>query len=318
MRNLRVKHIDWYFYNILFIIQHLIGYEKIKKRTLAFYQKLENKKRIREKTNEVSISSNEKEIFNSKIVLLKGYAKNWECVKKWDLDFFQNEYGSQQISLINTKGLVDEQIQNQYEQVSLSEYIDELKKGSLRYLKLSDLVNKNKSLQDDINYEWLDSMTKKGSVGRTFYSFIGGKGTKTPMHNEFPVNIYVQVWGKKKWILYPSNNHIFLNAITERKTYFLSDANPEDEKNPLTPLLKYGDKIEVILEPGDVLLVPPFTWHYVENITDSIAVAYKYANVISAYKSSKLFTILSFLSTRPSIFYSFIMTRIQKNDSILN
>lgn len=318
MRNSNVKYIDWFIYNSLFIIQHIIGYNKIQKRVLKFYNRLENEKRINEPANNTFVSSKKEDIFNSKIVLLKGHAKNWNCVKKWNLDFFKNEYGTQQISLINTKGLVDEQIQSNYESISLSEYIDELKTGSMKYLKLSDLVNKNKSLQDDINYEWLDSMTKKGSLGRTFYSFIGGKGTKTPMHNEFPVNIYVQVWGNKKWILYPPNNHIFLNAITERKTYFLSDAIPNDEKNPLTPLLKYGDKIEVILEPGDILLVPPFTWHYVENLTDSIAVAYKYANVISAYKSSKLFTILSFLSTRPSIFYSFIMTRVQKNDSILN
>ncbi len=318
MRNVRVRHIDWFFYNIIFLIQHIIGYEKIKKRTLAFYDKLEKEKRISNRIDGVFISSNEQDIFNSKIVLLKGYAKDWKCVKKWDLDFFKKEYGNQQISLINTKGLVDEQIQPKCENISLSQYIDELKNGSKKYLKLSDLVNKNKSLQNDINYDWLDKMTKKGSLGRTYYSFIGGKGTKTPMHSEFPINIYIQVWGKKKWILYPPNNHIFLNAITERKTYFLSEAIPEDENNPSVPLLKYGDKIEIILDPGDILLVPPFTWHYVENLTDSIAVAYKYANVVSAFKSSKLFTVLSFLSTKPSIFYSFIMTRIQKKDSIIN
>lgn len=315
MRNHKVSRGNWIWYNYLFLMQHFFGYDYVKEKIKRLYLSIKiNKKTQNNLENFVSknLISNE-----SKIILLKGYAADWECTKKWSLDFFKSNYGNQPISLINASGLVSKNSQNNYEDTTLIKYIEELEEGSKKYLVLSDLVNKIPELQNDINLSWLNQIVHKGSTGKTFYSFIGGRGTKTPMHNEFPVNIYIQVWGKKRWILYPPNNHIFLNAITERRPYFFSNAIPDELDNPDFPLLKFADKIDIILEPGDVLIVPPFTWHYVENITDSIAVAYKYANIFQSLKSSVFFTFFSLMSTNPFILQSFILNRIKKSDYVL-
>ncbi len=147
--------------------------------------------------------------------------------------------------------------------------------------------------------------------------FIGGKETITPMHNEFPTTIYIQLHGIKKWVIYRPEDRIYLNAITERRPYFFSKHIPDIE-NSENKIARFATKYEVILEPGDVLVVPPFYWHYIENKTDSIGVAYKFADIFIAFKSSGFLTFLFFLSTRPSIFYSFFANRIKKEDVILN
>jgi hypothetical protein len=40
-------------------------------------------------------------------------------------------------------------------------------------------------------------------------------------------------------------------------------------------------------------------WHQVENVNDSIGVAYKFADVFAGFKSSKMLATCFFLSTKP-------------------
>ncbi len=75
--------------------------------------------------------------------------------------------------------------------------------------------------------------------------------------------------------------------------------------------------MEVTLGPGDVLYVPPFWWHYIRNESDSIGVAYKFVNPLSAFKASFVLSSLLLLSTRPSLFYTFIANRLTKEDMIV-
>ena len=67
------------------------------------------------------------------------------------------------------------------------------------------------------------------------------------------------------------------------------------------PMHKYAQAYQATLEPGDVLYVPPHTWHHVENLTDSVAVGYRYSSLKAAMKSSKTFTFVRALSTNPPL-----------------
>ncbi len=147
---------------------------------------------------------------------------------------------------------------------------------------------------------------------------MGAKNTKTPLHNEFPTTIYIQVTGKKKWILYNVANRIFLDARTERRPYFFSHYDPMKPDFDSFPLAQYANKIEIDLEPGDILVVPPFMWHYISNTSDSIGVAYKFSNLYKGFQQSKLLSTLFLLSTKPSIIFSFFATRAKKDDYILS
>jgi hypothetical protein len=196
-------------------------------------------------------------------------------------------------------------------------YISQLRSGSLKYLKFSDLVHDNKELKDDFDLSWLRKLRGLPfSWGEDTRFFMGGKGTFTPLHVGFSNFFFIQVMGQKKWIFYPPNNRMFLDARTERTTYLFSQANPYELDNPKFPLLKYATRYEVLLSPGDVIWVPSFTWHYVENPTLSIALRFGRASMATALRGSKMFTLLMFLTTKPSMIEHFLTTLTKKRDSI--
>lgn len=318
-----LKYRYWLKYNLLFFMEHLMGPDYFKKPGSA------KDKLIRDIGSDLSghaqLPENKPLRYAdpaakpdcSRLSLYKGMAKSWPAYRKWTMDYFKEVYGDRDVLINASNGLVDPKAPQQTESIKLKNYIEELELGTRKYLKLSDLAKREKSLQEDLDLKWLKSFKPRFAVGETYYMFIGGKGTVTPMHNEFSTTIYVQVFGQKKWTLYPPEDRVYLNAVTERRPYFFSNYVPGGDNKDYS-LGQYAEKIEIIMEPGDVLVLPNFYFHYVENLSDSIGVAYKFADVFSALKVSKLFTLLIFLSTRPSIFYSFFAGRIKKQDMILS
>ena len=91
-------------------------------------------------------------------------------------------------------------------------------------------------------------------------------------------------------MIYAPSDRPYLDLRTTCTFYFHSDCDPYDLDDPKFPLLKHAWKYEITLEPGDVLWVPPFMWHQVENPTESIGIAYR------------------FMATRPNIFLHFLVT----------
>ena len=316
-----IKRSHWLRYNLYFALEHFFGYANFTrffgKKSARLTQKIKTECQKTQKETTLKLQELDPAfIENGQIkkiakqlkepVLLKGAAKDWGCTKKWNLDFFQEHFGDLEVHLVDTVGAVDPKNAQEFETLSLREYIDQLKKGSFKYLKFSNLMHDKMELQKDLNLDWLKKFELPGSIGRRFFSFIGGAGTITPLHNEFPPVVYVQVYGRKRWILYPSKERIFLDPRTERRHYFYTNANPEQLEEPEFPLIKYGQRYEVILEPGDVLWFPPFAWHYVENLTDSIGVAYKYNHIPAAFSSSKVLTSLYFMATKPNVFINYL------------
>lgn len=257
-----------------------------------------------------NVSSTDKEFRKllQKPLLFKGAAKDWSATRNWSLDFFENQFGDVDIFVLDTIGAIDKNNPQQFEKLPLKTYISQLKQGSLKYLKFSNLVQKQLKLQDDLDNNWLSKFDTFASFGKRFYMFIGGKGTITPLHNEFPSVVYVQVFGKKKWVLYAPEERVFLNPRTERRLYFYTEANPY-KYSPEFPLEPLAQRYEVTLEEGDVLWFPPFYWHYVENLSDSIGVAYKFSDISFAFKTSRMLTTLYFMATRPNLLYNFITLR---------
>ena len=73
---------------------------------------------------------------------------------------------------------------------------------------------------------------------------------------------------------------------------------PDLEKHPLLPK---AQPYIAILEPGDVLYVPPFFWHEVENLTDTIAVGYRFSSLRAALHASVAFLAVRLFSMNPPI-----------------
>lgn len=238
-------------------------------------------------------------------VVMEGAAKDWDCVKKWSLEYFKELHGNDVIALTNLK------LKEIYETTTLGEVIDNIRGGGGKYYRFYPLLFRHPEHIKDFDYKWLLERRNPLTWFEAWQVFIGGKGTITPFHMENQCNLFVQVYGKKKWIIYPKDYTMVLDPEPARHMYrspsVKSQEGPFNAFKPdynAYPEYQYINWLETELNPGDVLFNPCFDWHTVENETDSIGVGYRWVAPLYAFKQAPLYSFLDLFMRNPSIFTS--------------
>jgi len=102
--------------------------------------------------------------------------------------------------------------------------------------------------------------------------WIGKNGVITPLHFDEPFNFFLQVEGKKKFTLFSPANWVYLypypNAHACDRQSRVDILNPDLEK---FPKVVNAQAQEAFLEKGDVLYIPPYFWHHVSSLTETIS-----------------------------------------------
>lgn len=239
-------------------------------------------------------------------VVMEGVADNWDCVKKWSLEYFKELHGDDVIAITSY------QLKNSYETITLGELIDNIHSGGDKYYRFYPLLYRHPEHIKDFDYKWLLERKNPLTWFDSWQVFMGGKDTVTPIHSESQCNLYIQAVGIKKWVMYPPYYTMVLDPTPVRNVY----RNPalKAEKAPFNPFTpdyttypeyQYLDRYEVELKPGDVLFNPCFSWHTVKNLTDSIGVGYRWVTPLYALKISPLYAFLDLCATHPPVWKAF-------------
>ncbi|HTB07326.1 MAG TPA: cupin-like domain-containing protein [Bacteroidia bacterium] len=238
-------------------------------------------------------------------VIMEGAANNWDCVKKWSLEYFKELHGKDVIALTNHK------FKEAYETTTLADIIDNIRSGGGKYYRFYPLLFRHPEHIKDFDYKWLLERRNSFTWFEAWHVFIGGKGTVTPFHMENQCNLFVQVYGEKKWIIYPNDYNMVLNPDAPKHMYRNPAIKPEvgpfnafQPNFEAYPEYQYINWLEADLKPGDVLFNPCFNWHTVENTTDSIGVGYRWVAPLYAIKLAPLLSFLDLFMRNPSIFKS--------------
>jgi len=207
-----------------------------------------------------------KSYIEHKPILLKAFAKEWPCVKKWSLKYFKDNHGDIELPFFDeTKGYASELISKK-----LSDAIDEYNSGdNTTYCKFSNALYLIPSLRKDISVDQFYKLVPKFHQKGTLVFFLGPKGSKTSLHNALGNNFFTQVHGRKVWYIYPIQyTDLFHPQVTYSPQFLADEKYQYPHQSNLIKHIKYW-KVE--LEPGDVLFIPSYLWHTVENLTDNIA-----------------------------------------------
>jgi hypothetical protein len=327
MKPHNVKTSHWLAYNSLYVSEHILGHKLYKKLfggvEASLFSAIDKYAATAPKGEPFKVIEyqvgDKQEPYPHPLypVIFRGAALDWQCTQKWSFDFFSEKFGNNEIVITNNVGL-NGNGQNKFETLKLRDYITELKSGSMKYLKFSQMIHESSDLQEDFNGSWLQNFHKASQFKKLFFLFMGAKGTATPIHCGLPPTVFVQIYGAKKWKFYPASDRLFLGARPERKTYFYSNADTSAPPNPDFPLLDHLSMKEVTIYPGDVLWFPALVWHQVENASDSIGVAYKFFHLPSSFTSSRMLTTLFFFATKPLLIKSAIIAKITKKEYIYN
>jgi hypothetical protein len=255
--------------------------------------------------------------------VVRGLIKDFDCVKKWNLDYFEKEYGNIEVFTFSdvdrlkysrNGGTKVKQCNNENNLCSIKQICESIRKGEAIYVNnISKLFTVSEQARNELNLDKMEKLfdtkfTNRGLRKQNEYKdpnfmsqlFFGGKNTGTSMHSASNVNFFYNIVGQKKWgfidpkyssLIKCQSSHQGLFAIAEE------DFFSESKNNPFLRIPRY----ETVLNPGDFLFNPAWYWHAVKNKTDyTIAVANRYLftpfGEIPVISNNKMFSFLQLFS----------------------
>lgn len=256
-------------------------------------------------------------------VIFSNQAKDWPCTSKWNLEFLKDKMANVPISMYESAGLIEKEYDQTHgvqepiiiEETTGKNLAESLQAGSNKYLRFSSIMETETYLIDDLDHTWLRKM-RHCFMGVGYQTFIGAAKRVTPIHAGSTAFFYVMADGEKKWTLFSASSSALLNPTPSGRVYNFTDVdinNPDLKKYPGFDLLT---RYNCHLKKGDILFVPTWTWHEVENLTPSWGLSYRITSIRGFLRYPQYVMVRIFLA-KPSFFkmlWASVMSRKTTKD----
>ena len=156
-----------------------------------------------------------------------------------------------------------------------------------------------KPLKADLKPDKLLYNTEKDySAGKQFM-WLSSPGMITHGHFDQDFNFFVQLIGEKRFTLWPPSQHELLSVFPRiHPLWHKSRINFRAPDLIKFPLFGRSRALQVTVGPGDVLYIPPYTWHYVETLSPSVSLStwshdyYLYEHMRAIYRHDHKFDLI--------------------------
>ena len=101
--------------------------------------------------------------------------------------------------------------------------------------------------------------------------WLGPANTVTPLHCDYTDNLFAQVWGRKRFVLYPPHHDEFLYTREANPVLYASKFNPEAPDFEELPLARHARPVACVVNPGELLYLPAGWFHHVRSLDDSLS-----------------------------------------------
>jgi hypothetical protein len=210
--------------------------------------------------------------------VIKGGAQASEAVKKWSFEYFKSEHGEQDVpvaleEISRTTEYTSYKVG--YEMYQMEQFVNEVQAGASLYLKFIPMFRMLPQLLDDLPHN-LFSQLSNGALKRKKKSdnefYMGGKGSCTHLHTERSDIFHICIEGRKRWRLYSPQNSMLLYPVPAPTMFIGSEVDFMQPDFDVHPWFRYANGYELVLEEGDLLYVPCYYWHGVQNLEASISI----------------------------------------------
>ena len=211
----------------------------------------------------------------------KGY--DWGAIGKWNAEYFRNVAGDIVVKARPTRyehvpGVRTTEFITLDEYLSmLREYIEHMKtappdeKNYPPYLHDTPLLKSSPQLTRDLaNFpkSFLPEWYRKDWIRFALF-FIGPANALTPLHFDSCMthNLFFQMAGRKVFT-------IILSEYSEHCYPFNWQWSPIDPENPdyeKYPKFRDAEVFQCVLNPGDILYMPPGVWYQVRSLDETIS-----------------------------------------------
>jgi lysine-specific demethylase 8 len=211
------------------------------------------------------------------VLITSGLEEDWPAMRKWSPETLRDMNLQNEVNLnisqngsfkLNANGLpADAANHKVVKNISFSKAIDAIleagENGLKYYVSHQNITKKLPKLLPDIQI-WHRTLVGGPNL------WLGSAGVETQLHYDEGINIFAQIYGTKKFVVYPPGESHKLYPHQSGSTLSRVDFNNPD----LEVFPKFGDAKELVITvgAGEILLLPPFWWHYVESQSISISV----------------------------------------------
>ncbi|MEH1779528.1 MAG: cupin-like domain-containing protein [Nostoc sp.] len=238
--------------------------------------------------------------------LIEGVAEYWDACSKWSNDYLITHCGNNLVDIQNFK----KDFFEDYKIFShVGAYVEDRKIIKYKeYVKeIEERVNENKNDSDLVGC-YLPSACFEDSfpeiIGDVIYpeylkrkplvNYWHGFSSKifssaSSLHFDGVHNIFVQIRGRKKILLYPPFDYLSFYPPLEdsRGLAGYSKVDPNLPNLELFPKFPWQERIEVVIQAGEMLYIPPYWWHHVTAIDENISLSFFYDITIQDYFKQK-------------------------------
>jgi hypothetical protein len=215
----------------------------------------------------------------SRPVLLDGVLDEWPDGAELTLAALRARFGDRVVSVMRTKdGRIEDDPRHgvAFDTVRFGDYLDRVERGEPTDTYLAapgaacvpELAADTRRPSYCRNAAWVNSRF-----------WLGPAGTCAPLHRDVAENIFVQLVGRKRFLLYPpaASPWLYSHAIRSALPNF-SRFDPNRPDYDRFPLSRAVEPLELVLGPGDALYLPSRWWHHVRALDVSASVNFWFAD----------------------------------------
>ena len=179
-------------------------------------------------------------------------------------------------------------------------------------MRFAPLLERFPQLREEFNGKFFTEMMG-WNFGVIHHMFIGGPRGYTPLHNAITPFFFVNICGVKRWTMIPNQYLDLLDPAADGFGYNHSAANIDLSNVDAFPGFDCVDRMEAVLQPGDVLFVPSWMWHCVQNDSATIGLRYGFYHPRTMVSECYTLFMIRLVAGRPSVLTGLYYSLVRKN-----
>lgn len=218
-------------------------------------------------------------IEGSRPLLIADGAQSWPATRKWSSPYLRQIIGDSRVALrYNDAGIFDYNRQDPQGRVnsvnvSVDEAISLIQSTDIprHYIQQQGIRKCFPELAPDIAVPSL--VTSRHTVLENLW--FGAQFCKTPLHYDLADNLFSQIVGRKRVLLFaPHKSDCLYPAVGQTHAHCsrVNVFDPDPQEFPLFQQALPPDA-EIVLQPGNMLYIPYRWWHAIESLDVSISVS---------------------------------------------
>jgi hypothetical protein len=212
-------------------------------------------------------------------VRLDGLLEDWPRRTDLTLERLRERFADRRLPILSTdEGRLACDVDRgvAFDTVRFGDYLDRLTSGKAMDAYLASPVD-----------SWLPELTEdmpppiycRDVPWRNARLWLSAPETSVPLHHDVAQNIFIQLVGRKRFLLYPPGaagwlySNPFRSALANYARF--DPERPDFERFPLSRAVR---PLEIVLGPGDAVYLPSRWWHQVRSLDVSLSVNFWWAD----------------------------------------